>query len=95
MPRRHFFRDIVFAPPASTAAFVLALLDFDAFKSSEITNDEKKSAPILSDNEALCQHGAPGKAMGEACNRAGKKLNLPSFVDATGKVYRGDYLRCR
>ena len=59
MPRRHFFRDIVFAPPASTAAFVLALLDFDAFESSEITKDEKKSAPILSDDEALCRYGAP------------------------------------
>jgi len=83
-------------PPASAAAAViLALLDFDAFESSEITKDEKKSVPILSDDEALCRYGAPGKAMGEACDRAGKKLNLPSFVDATGKVDRVDYLRCR
>ena len=82
-------------PPASAAAFVLALLDFDAFESSEITKDEKKSAPILSDDEALYQYGAPGKAMGEGCDRAGKKPNLPSFVDAMGKVDRGDYLRCR
>ena len=76
------------------AAVVLAL-DFDAFESSEITKDETKSAPILSDDEALCRYGAPGKAMGEACERAGKKPNLPSFVDATGKVDRGDYLKCR
>jgi hypothetical protein len=95
LARRRFFRDVVFASPASTAAFVLALLDFDAFESSETTNDEKKSAPILSDNKALCQYDAPGKAMGEACDRAGKKLNLPSFVDATGKVDRGVNLRCR
>ena len=59
VPRRCFFSDVIFAPPASTAAFVLALLDFNAFKSSEITKDEKKSAPILSDDEALCRYGAP------------------------------------
>ena len=77
-------------PPA-----VVLALDFDAFESSEITKDETKSAPVLSDDEALCKYGAPGKAMGEACERAGVKPNLPSFVDATGKVDRGDYLKCR
>ena len=82
-------------PPASATAFLLALLDFDAFESSEITKDEKKSAPILSNDEALCRYGVPGKAMGEACDQVGKKPNLPSFVDATEKVDRGDYLRCR
>jgi len=85
----------VSATSSSSPAAVVLALDFDAFESSEITKDETKSAPVLSDDEALCRYGAPGKAMGEACERAGKKPNLPSFVDATGKVDRGDYLKCR
>ena len=74
---------------------VLAL-DYDAFESSALTTDEYKSrSPKLGEDEALCRYGAPGKAMGEACARANARPNLPNFVDANGKVDRGDYLRCR
>ena len=33
--------------------------------------------------------------MGVACERAKMKPNLPSVVDASGKVDRGDYLKCK
>lgn len=70
-------------------------LDFDAFESSLITKDSAVFIPKLNDDEALCKYGAPGKAMGEACERAGVKRKLPGGVDATGKADRGDYLKCK
>lgn len=70
-------------------------LDFDAFESGEISKDTSSSAPKLNDDEALCKYGAPGKAMGEACERAKIQRKIPGGVDATGKVDRGDYLKCR
>lgn len=90
-------------PIAFTAAFSMSAmaptpalaLDFDAFESSEISKDSGKSNPELNDDEALCKYGAPGKAMGEACERAKMKPRLPGVVDATGKVDRGDYLSCK
>ena len=76
------------APPAIA-------LDFDAFESGEITKDSTSLIPKLNDDEALCKYGAPGRAMGEACERAKMKRKLPGDVDPTGKVNRGDYLKCK
>ena len=70
-------------------------LDYDAFESSIITKDSSKFQPKLNDDEALCKYGAPGKAMGEACSRANIQRTLPGGVDVTGKVDRGEYLKCR
>lgn len=70
-------------------------LDFDAFESGEITKDSTSLIPKLNDDEALCKYGAPGRAMGEACERAKMKRKLPGDVDPTGKVDRGDYLKCK
>ena len=70
-------------------------LDFDAFESGIISKDSESFIPKLNDDEALCRYGAPGKAMGVACERAKMKPNLPSVVDASGKVDRGDYLKCK
>ena len=70
-------------------------LDFDAFESGEISKDSQTLIPKLNDDEALCKYGAPGKAMGEACERAKIQRKLPGGVDITGKVDRGDYLVCK
>jgi hypothetical protein len=77
-------------PKAANAA-----LDYDAFESSIINQDTTKYQPQLNDDEALCKYGAPGKAMGEACARANIQRTLPGGVDVTGKVNRGEYLKCR
>lgn len=69
-------------------------LDFDAFESSQISKDSQSTNTELSDDEALCKYGAPGKAMGEACKRANMKPRLPSDVRADGKADRGDYVKC-
>jgi hypothetical protein len=71
-------------------------LDMDAFETNILSNDTTKDlSPTLNDDEALCKYGAPGKAMGEACSRAKMQRKLPGNVDVTGKVDRGDYLKCR
>jgi hypothetical protein len=78
-------------PKAANAA-----LDYDAFESSIINQDTTNyRQPKLNDDEALCKYGAPGKAMGEACARANIHRTLPGGVDVTGKVDRGEYLKCR
>jgi hypothetical protein len=77
-------------PKAANAA-----LDYDAFESSIINQDTTKYQPKLNNDEALCKYGAPGKAMGEACARANIQRTLPGGVDVTGKVNRGEYLKCR
>lgn len=71
-----------------------AALDFDAFESSQISQDSTSANPDLSEDEALCKYGAPGKAMGEACKRANMKPRLPQNVSADGKADRGDYVKC-
>jgi hypothetical protein len=70
-------------------------LDYDSFESSIISNEERGASMKLTDDEALCRYGAPGRAMGEACDRAKATPKLPKGVDAAGIVDRGDYLRCR
>ena len=82
--------NIFFPTKAANAA-----LDYDAFESSIINQDTTKYQPKLNDDEALCKYGAPGKAMGEACARANIQRTLPGGVDVTGKVNRGEYLKCR
>ena len=78
---------------SSTAALAL---DMDAFETNILSNDTTNDlSPTLNDDEALCKYGAPGKAMGEACSRAKMQRKLPGNVDVTGKVDRGDYLKCR
>ena len=44
-------------PPSAPAR----ALDFDAFESGVISKDADRAAPKLSDDEALCKYGAPGK----------------------------------
>ena len=89
----NIFRGITAAAAIITSAPVNAL-DFDAFEAAETTKDNQ-SLIKLNDAEALCKYGAPGKAMGEACERAKIQRKLPGGVDITGKVDRGDYLVCK
>jgi hypothetical protein len=102
--RRDFLEVIFAAVPASAVIATMAgttnpstacALDYDSFESSIISDEKRASSPRLSDDEALCRYGAPGRAMGEACDRAKAKPNLPKNVNAAGVVDRGDYLRCR
>ena len=80
---------------ATTAVAAPALaLDFDAFESSAIT-PPPSSTRKLTDDEALCIYGAPGKQMGEACARSGATPKLPKSVSPSGKADRGDYLACK
>mmetsp|Transcript_37626 Transcript_37626/g.80308 ORF Transcript_37626/g.80308 Transcript_37626/m.80308 type:complete len:177 (+) Transcript_37626:163-693(+) len=90
-----FLRLPIAAAALSTTPPPALALDFDAFESSEISKDTGKANPELTEDEALCKFGAPGRAMGEACERAKMKPNLPGVVDASGKVDRGDYLVCK
>ena len=79
----------ILASPVVTNA-----LDMDAFASSQLSADAPKKD--LSDDEALCKFGAPGKQRGEACQRAGIKTasSDKNKVDAFGNVDRGDFVRC-
>ena len=90
----NIFRDLTAAITISTSTKVNAL-DFDAFEAAETTKDTQSLTPKLNDDEALCKYGAPGKAMGEACERAKIQRKLPGDVSVTGKVDRGDYLVCK
>lgn len=86
---------IILTARSSSSTTALAL-DMDAFESNILSKDTTNDlSPKLNDDEALCKYGAPGKAMGEACSRAKIQRKLPGKVDATGKVDRGDYLKCR
>ena len=89
----NIFSGITAAITISTSTKVNAL-DFDAFEAAETTKDTQNLIPKLND-EALCKYGAPGKAMGEACERAKIQRKLPGDVSVTGKVDRGDYLVCK
>mmetsp|Transcript_16026 Transcript_16026/g.28965 ORF Transcript_16026/g.28965 Transcript_16026/m.28965 type:complete len:178 (-) Transcript_16026:527-1060(-) len=101
MERRSLLKNIAAAAAFSITATTVSTtqparaLDFDAFESGEITKDDTKSKPSLNDDEALCKYGAPGRAMGEACDRAKITRKLPGGVSATGKVDRGEYLVCK
>ena len=97
--RREVLNNIFRGITAAAAAIKLTspkqvnALDFDAFEAAETTKDTQN--PKLNDDEALCKYGAPGKAMGEACERAKIQRKLPGDVSVTGKVDRGDYLVCK
>ena len=82
------------AATTAVAAPAALALDFDAFESSAITPPPSTTRK-LTDDEALCIYGAPGKEMGEACARSGAKPKLPKSVSPTGKADRGDYLACK
>lgn len=73
---------------------IASALDMDAFASSQLSADAPKKD--LSDDEALCKFGAPGKLRGEACQRAGIKTasSDKNKVDAFGNIDRGDFVRC-
>ena len=87
---------IVMTTCGITSSTTAQALDMDAFESSILSKDATTDlSPKLNDDEALCKYGAPGKAMGEACSRAKMQRKLPGKVDVTGKVDRGDYLKCR
>jgi len=86
---------VTMASTISTSTIAFAL-DMDAFESNILSKDATNDiSPKLNDDEALCKYGAPGKAMGEACARANIQRKLPGDVDVSGKVDRGDYLKCR
>ena len=84
---------VAFSTTINTAT--ASALDFDAFESNQISADSAPFDNKLNEDEALCKYGAPGKQMGEACERAKMKRKLPGGVDVSGKVDRGDYLKCR
>jgi hypothetical protein len=75
-------------------------LDVDAFIRKELESDSKDKQPQLSDDEALCKYGQPGKERGDACVRAGVPIQdvmgkKKSIVNAYGEVDRGSYTRCQ
>jgi hypothetical protein len=82
----------VIAPPASNA------LDMDAFANQQLKSsvcDDKKCAPKLTDDEALCRYGSPAQKTGEACVRAGLSTKRAGTLDAFGQSDRGDFARCK
>ncbi|KAL3763403.1 hypothetical protein ACHAWU_001976 [Discostella pseudostelligera] len=92
---RHSIAMVTLASTISTSTTAFAL-DMDEFESNILSKDTTNDiSPKLNDDEALCKYGAPGKAMGEACARANIQRKLPGDVDVSGKVDRGDYLKCR
>ena len=93
--RRSFLAKAVVAPVSIMISPTLTnALDMDAFASSQLTADTPKKE--LSDDEALCKFGAPGKQRGEACQRAGIKTGKSdkNKVDVFGNIDRGDFVRC-
>lgn len=89
-------RALVFALPFVAAGTALPsnALDMDAFVNQELAKDSKQTE--LSADEALCKFGQPSFERGEACARAGKSTKLSkNGVDAYGKVFRGDFTRCK
>jgi hypothetical protein len=74
-------------------------LDMDAFMNSELESDTKncdpkkdrKCAPEMTKDEALCKYGQSGDARGEACKRfksSGGQLSKPgSTVKSPGGAY--------
>ena len=93
--RRSFLAKAIVAPVSIMVSPTLTnALDMDAFASSQLSADTPKKE--LSDDEALCKFGAPGKQRGEACQRAGIKTDKSdkNKVDAFGNIDRGDFVRC-
>jgi len=96
LSRRAFFA----AAPliAAPAAFAL---DMDAFANQQLADEvcdekvNKKCAPKLTEDEALCRYGFPSKKTGEACVRAGMSTQRSGGLDASGTYDRGDYVRCK
>lgn len=98
-------------PVAAAAAAIVATttpdaslaLDMDAFASSQISSTEscneavdKRCAPKLTEDQALCKYGYPSKTTGEACVRAGMSTtDRPGELDAFGNIPRGDFVRCK
>jgi hypothetical protein len=85
----------------SAAPSISNALDMDAFIQSELKSEtcnpkvDKKCAPKLSEDEALCKYGQPSAGTGAACLRAGMPTTRASGVDVFGKGNRGDYVRCK
>jgi len=70
-------------------------LDFDSFINSELSADQVKKD--VTEDEKICKYAAPGKDKGEACARAGIKVEgkKRGGVDAYGNIDRGDFVRCK
>lgn len=98
--RRNFFQQVVAASAATTTAYNIAspaafALDMDAFVDNAIQQDTSKQA--MTDDERTCKYAAPGRAKGDACERAGMsttKGGKKKGVDAYGNTDRGDFIRC-
>ena len=86
------FTNVVLLPNQRSNA-----LDFDAFIEKELAADVAKSVKKpLSNDEALCAYGQPGKERGDACVRAGIPIATGGKkVNAYGEVDRGTYVRCK
>lgn len=79
-------------------------LDIDAFIQNELDSEvcnnrvDKKciSKVKMSDDEALCKFGQPGKSRGDACVRIGVSTSSKTIggVDAYGNIDRGTFERC-
>jgi hypothetical protein len=79
---------------------IASALDIDAFMNNELSKPcdpsrDKKCAPKLSEDEALCRFGQPSPATGQACVRAGLSSKRPGGVDAFGKIDRGGFVKCK
>jgi hypothetical protein len=101
LSRRQAFASI--ATAAAASAFVITplasdALDMDAFANQQLSSsvcDDKKCAPKLTDDEALCRYGSPSQKTGEACVRANLSTKRAGTLDAFGQTDRGDYVRCK
>jgi hypothetical protein len=94
MPQsRRLFMSIPFAIVcASERPFKAIALDMEAFMTSEL---QKSNQPKLSDDQLLCQYGAPSRVTGDACIRAGMSTQRTGTLDAFGNADRGDFIRCK
>lgn len=86
---------------STTKPLITNALDMDAFMNSQLDNTpSKKEYPTtekMSDDEALCKFGQPGRQKGDACVRAGLPIEpkKPGGVNAYGEVDRGTFVRCK
>ena len=90
--RRRFMSVPLAIVVASEGPFKTMALDMEAFMTSEL---QKSNQPKLTDDQLLCQYGAPSRATGDACIRAGMSTTRTGTLDAFGNAYRGDFIRCK
>lgn len=97
--RRQAIQNIFGFAAATAIAPAANALDMDAFMNSELDKDQKncnpkldrKCAPQLTKDQALCQYGQSGNARGEACKRVKEAGGQLPSGKPQGKSLGGAY----